>query len=60
MKIVEKRRLRLECCTRAGVIFSPTGEGRNYARLCFGYNSTSEIHEGIGKMADVFDAQGVL
>ena len=45
---------------QSGVIFSPTGEGRNYARLCFGYNSTSEIHEGIAKMADVFDAQGVL
>ncbi len=45
---------------QSGVIFSPTGEGRNYARLCFGYNSTTEIHEGISKLADVFDAQGIL
>ena len=45
---------------QSGVIFSPTGEGRNYARLCFGYNSTTEIHEGIAKLADVVDAHGGL
>ena len=45
---------------QSGVIFSPTGEGRNYARLCFGYNSTTEIHEGIAKLADVLEAQGAL
>ena len=45
---------------QSGVIFSPTGEGRNYARLCFGYNSTTEIHEGIAKLADVVDAHGRL
>ncbi len=45
---------------QSGVIFSPTGDGRNYARLCYGYNSTTEIHEGISKLADVVDAHGRL
>ena len=43
-----------------GVPFSPTGEGRNYARLCFGYNSLEEIHEGIARLADVFEKEGAL
>ena len=34
--------------------------GRNYARLCFGYNTPEEIHEGIARLAEVFAQQGVL
>jgi hypothetical protein len=34
--------------------------GKNYARLCFGYNAPGEIHEGIARMAEVFAKAGVL
>ncbi len=45
---------------QTGLIFSPTGEGRNYARLCYGYNTPEEIREGIALLADVLAKQGVL
>ena len=34
--------------------------GKNYVRLCFGYNTPEEIHEGIARLAEVFAQQGVL
>ena len=34
--------------------------GKNHARLCYGYNTPEEIHEGIARLAEVFDKQGVL
>ena len=44
-----------------GPMFAPDGvSGRNLARLCFGYNTPQEIHEGIAKMAEVFVREGVL
>ncbi len=46
---------------QSGVIYSPDGtSGKNFARLCFGYNSPKEIHEGISRLAEVFEANGVL
>ena len=44
-----------------GNIFSPDGEsGRNYARLCYGYNTPEEIYEGIARLAEVFEREGAL
>ena len=44
-----------------GTLFAADGvSGKNYARLCFGYNSPEEIREGIARLADVFDRAGVL
>ncbi len=46
---------------QAGPMFAPDGvSGRNCARLCFGYNSPEEIHEGIARMARVFAEGGCL
>jgi 2-aminoadipate transaminase len=44
-----------------GVNFSPDGvSGKNFARLCYGYNTPEEIHEGIARLAGVFDRAGYL
>jgi DNA-binding transcriptional MocR family regulator len=44
-----------------GPMFAPDGvSGKNYARLCFGYNTPEEIHEGIARLADVFAREGAL
>ena len=41
--------------------FSPDGvAGRNYLRLCFGYNTPAEISEGIGRLAQAFRAAGMI
>ena len=46
---------------QVGPLYAPDGvSGRNYARLCFGYNSLEEIHEGITRLAEVFSEQGFL
>jgi DNA-binding transcriptional MocR family regulator len=34
--------------------------GRNCARLCFGYNTPEEIHEGIARLAKVFEDLGTM
>ena len=44
-----------------GPNFAPDGvSGKNKARLCFGYNTPSEIHEGIARLAEVFEREGLL
>lgn len=44
-----------------GTNFAADGvSGRNYARLCFGYNSPDEIREGIAKLAQFFEDEGAL
>ena len=41
--------------------FAPDGvSGRNCARLCFGYNTPEEIHEGIARLARVFEDLGMM
>ena len=41
--------------------FAPDGvSGRNCARLCFGYNTPEEIHEGIGLLAGVLEGLGLM
>ena len=44
-----------------GVQYAPDGvSGKNYFRLCFGYNTPEEIHEGVAKFAEVLDGEGLL
>ena len=44
-----------------GALYAPDGvSGKNYARLCFGYNTPEEIHEGVARLAAVFDKEGYL
>lgn len=46
---------------QAGSIFAPNGtSGKNYARLCYGYNTPDEIREGIARLAKLFDSKGYL
>ncbi len=46
---------------KLGTGFAPDGiSGKNCARLCFGYNTPGEIQEGIVKLAEVFDKEGLL
>ena len=45
----------------AGNMFAPDGvSGVNAARLCFGYNTPDEIGEGIARLAEVFEREGML
>ena len=43
-----------------GSFFSPTGDGSNCMRLCYGYNTPEEIREGIAILARVFEEAGAL
>jgi 2-aminoadipate transaminase len=44
-----------------GPMFAPNASsGRNYARLCFGYNSPKDIRDGIARLANAFEQEGVL
>ncbi|MEC8890892.1 MAG: PLP-dependent aminotransferase family protein, partial [Chloroflexota bacterium] len=44
-----------------GVNYSPDGKsGGNYLRLCYGYNEPEEIGEGITRLAEFFEKEGVL
>jgi 2-aminoadipate transaminase len=41
--------------------FAPDGvSGKNYLRLCFGYNTPEEINEGIRRLAHTFHREGLL
>jgi 2-aminoadipate transaminase len=45
----------------AGNGFAPDGtSGKNYARLCYGYNTPEEIRDGIAVLADVFAKKGIV
>ena len=44
-----------------GPSFAPDGVSfRNCARLCYGFNTPDEIREGIGRLAEVFEKEGIL
>jgi 2-aminoadipate transaminase len=43
-----------------GSQFSPTGEGSNYVRLCFGHPSVETIHEGVAEFARILDWKKVF
>ena len=58
---VRETALEAEVGYNAGPQFSPDGvSGKNYARLCFGYNTPEEIHEGIATLAEVLAREGML
>lgn len=44
----------------SGTTYSPDGSGKNYVRLCYGYNQPSEIEEGISRLAEFFSSEGAL
>jgi 2-aminoadipate transaminase len=43
-----------------GTSFSTDGRGRNFLRLCFGYETPENIREGIDALTRVFVAEGAL
>jgi 2-aminoadipate transaminase len=43
-----------------GSQFSPTGEGSNYVRLCFGHPSVETIRDGIAELARILDSKKVF
>jgi 2-aminoadipate transaminase len=43
-----------------GTSFSPSGTGKNFLRLCFGYETPEKIREGIDVLASVFTENGLL
>ena len=43
-----------------GPRFSPSGDGANYLRLCFGYEDHQGIRDGIAALAEVFTEEGLL
>lgn len=43
-----------------GPNFSPTGEGKNFFRLCFGFEDHQGIRDGIALLAEVFAEEGFL
>ena len=45
---------------QAGSIFAPNGDGENYARLCFGYESPEKNREGMALLAQILDDNGML
>ena len=45
---------------QAGSIFAPNGDGDNYARLCFGYESPEKNRDGMALFAQILDDNGML
>ena len=43
-----------------GSQFSPTGEGSNYVRLCFGHPDVQTIHDGVAEFARILDQKKVF
>ena len=61
LQSVQEKALDADVAYWSGSPFAPDGvSGRNHARLCFGYNTTEEIHEGIARLAAVFEKEGIL
>ena len=42
-----------------GAMFSPSGPGKNKARLCFGHPSADTIYQGIAELARIFQRNGL-
>jgi 2-aminoadipate transaminase len=58
---VEEKALNAGVSYLPGPLFDPRGvNGRNCARLCFGYNTPDEINEGIARLTEVFHREGFL
>jgi DNA-binding transcriptional MocR family regulator len=44
----------------AGSVYAPNGDGDNYARLCFGYESPEKNRDGVALLAQILDENGML
>lgn len=56
-----ERALEADVSYHTGPAFAPDGASfRNCARLCYGFNTAEEISEGIGRLAQVFEKEGML
>lgn len=44
----------------SGAMFSPEGRGQNSARLCFGYPTPEQNHQGIAELARILERHGVI
>ena len=43
-----------------GAMFSPSGQGKNKARLCFGHPSADTIYQGMAELAKIFQRNGLM
>ena len=43
-----------------GAMFSPTGEGKNKARLCFGHPSADTVYQGVAELAKILQRHGLM
>lgn len=43
-----------------GVTFAPNGDGQNFARLCFAFETPEKNYEGIALLAQLFKKHGVM
>ena len=43
-----------------GPVFRANGDGHNYLRLTYSHNTPYEIHEGISRLAEVFEKEGLF
>ncbi len=43
-----------------GAMFSPAGEGKNKARLCFGHPSADTVYQGVAELARIFHRHGLM
>ena len=43
-----------------GMMFSPEGNGKNMARLCFGHPTTETVSDGVAELAKILTKHGVL
>ena len=43
-----------------GAMFSPSGQGKNKARLCFGHPTAETVSEGVAELARIFQRHGLM
>ena len=43
-----------------GTMFSPSQQGANFARLCFGHPTAETVSDGIAELARIFERHGVI
>ena len=61
VKLHQKALDEIDVGVHPGTNYSPDGsKGKNYLRLCFGYNSADEIDTGISLLSDFLTKEGAL
>jgi len=43
-----------------GAMFSPSGQGKNKARLCFGHPTAETVSQGVAELARIFQRHGLM